>query len=215
MAKQLQLRRGTPAQNAAFTGAVGELVAVTGTNTTVVIHDGITLGGHYIASKQYVDENLSNVTSFVATATTATLGLVKIGNGLTITNDGLLSGDITYEFSQILTITNDWQDVGINASQLLTGTYIVQIKANDYAVGGGHHSEYYSATMSWYGEDTNSILFDEVPMHRAGNGPGSGALFLRVQRTLSADANDMKLQIGGITNNSSPSLYVFKFRKIL
>jgi len=215
MAKQLQLRRGTEAQNAAFTGAVAELVAITGTNTTVVLHDGVTLGGHYIATRQYVDENLSNVTSLVSTATTATLGLVKIGSGLTITNDGLLSGDVTYEFSQILTITTDWQDVGINADQLPTGTYIVQIRANDYTVGGGHHSEYYSATMSWYGADTDSTVFDEVPMHRAGNGPGSGALFLRVQRTLSADANDMKLQIGGITNNSSPSLYVFKFRKIL
>lgn len=215
MAKQLQLRRGTPAQNAVFTGAIAELVAVTGTNTTIALHDGVTPGGHYIATRQYVIENLSTVTSIVSTATTSTLGLVKIGNGLTITNDGLLSGDTTYGFDQILTITTDWQDVGINAGQLPTGTYIVQIKANDYTVGGGHHSEYYSATMSWYGEDTDSTVFDEVPMHRAGNGPGSGALFLRVQRTIAANTDDMKLQIAGITNNLNPSLYVFKFRKML
>lgn len=147
-------------------------------------------------------------------ATTTSLGGIKVGSGLTIIEDGTLSTDRIYEFSQMLTITTDWQDVGVNADQIGTGTYIIQVKANDYNVGGGHHSEYYSATMSWYGASTNSTVFDEVALHRAGNGPGTGALFLRVQRTENS-ANNLKLQISGITDNTGSSLYVFKLRQML
>ena len=148
-------------------------------------------------------------------ATSTTLGGIKIGSGLTISDDGTLTNDRVYEFSQMIQITSDWQDVGVSADQLATGTYIVQIKANDYTVGGGHHSEYYSATMSWYGQSTDSTIFDEVPLHRAGNGPGSGALFLRVLRTDSTVTEKLKLQIAGITDNTGTSLYVFKFRLML
>lgn len=53
MATQLQLRRGTAAQVAAFTGAVGELTADT-TNSRLVLHDGVTAGGKPQASEAYV-----------------------------------------------------------------------------------------------------------------------------------------------------------------
>lgn len=45
MSTQIQLRRGTTAQHAAFTGAAGE-VTVDTTKNTVVVHDGSTAGGH-------------------------------------------------------------------------------------------------------------------------------------------------------------------------
>ena len=44
MAKQLQLRRGTTAEHASFTGAVGE-VTVDSDKDTIVVHDGYTVGG--------------------------------------------------------------------------------------------------------------------------------------------------------------------------
>jgi hypothetical protein len=44
MTEQLQLRRGTAVQVAAFTGAQGEVVVDT-TNNRVVVHDGSTAGG--------------------------------------------------------------------------------------------------------------------------------------------------------------------------
>jgi hypothetical protein len=47
MSTQLQLRRGTTAQTAIFTGAVAEVTVDTDKNT-LVIHDGVTQGGHYI-----------------------------------------------------------------------------------------------------------------------------------------------------------------------
>ena len=50
MAQQIQLRRGTTAQHAAFTGALGEITVDT-TKHTVVVHDGSTLGGFPLAQE--------------------------------------------------------------------------------------------------------------------------------------------------------------------
>ena len=46
MAKQLQLRRGTTAQHATFTGAVGEITVDTAKNTVVVHPGSVSGGGH-------------------------------------------------------------------------------------------------------------------------------------------------------------------------
>lgn len=128
---------------------------------------------------------------------------------ITVNKDGV------YEATAILTITEDWQDTPIKAAYIPTGTYIVQIKANDSAVGGGHTNEYYSGVMSWYSDNTDSVVFDEIVMHRAGAGVGSGTLFLRVIRTETADTDDLKLQVAGTTTNSGVSSYTFKFRRLL
>ena len=53
--RKVQLRRGTGAENDAFTGAVGEITVNT-TNNTIRVHDGATLGGSETALT-----NLSNV----------------------------------------------------------------------------------------------------------------------------------------------------------
>ena len=45
MAKRLQLRGGTTAEHSTFTGAVRELT-VDIDKDTVVVHDGVTVGGH-------------------------------------------------------------------------------------------------------------------------------------------------------------------------
>ena len=51
MATALQLRRGTTAQHASFTGAAGEVTVDTDKNT-VVVHDGSTAGGYALAVEQ-------------------------------------------------------------------------------------------------------------------------------------------------------------------
>ena len=58
MAKRLQLRRGTTAQNDTFTGAVGE-VTVDTTKDVPVVHDGVTVGGHPVASRANADGTIS------------------------------------------------------------------------------------------------------------------------------------------------------------
>tara|TARA_B100001113_G_C21023468_1_gene584593 strand:+ start:386 stop:610 length:225 start_codon:yes stop_codon:yes gene_type:complete len=47
MAVTVQFRRGTAAENNAFTGAAGEL-SVNTTNNSIRVHDGSTAGGHEV-----------------------------------------------------------------------------------------------------------------------------------------------------------------------
>ncbi len=62
MAEQLQLRRGTTAENNAFTGAVGE-VTVDTTLNELRVHDGSTAGGHTVGGGGAADlDDLGDVT---------------------------------------------------------------------------------------------------------------------------------------------------------
>lgn len=61
-ATQIQLRRGTAAQVASFTGAAGELTPDM-TNFRLVLHDGSTLGGRPQASEAYVQSQIAAFTS--------------------------------------------------------------------------------------------------------------------------------------------------------
>ena len=63
MAKQLQLRKGTATEHNSFTGAVGE-VTVDTTKDTLVVHDGVTVGGHPVASKANADGTINQLISF-------------------------------------------------------------------------------------------------------------------------------------------------------
>ena len=58
MAKRLQLRRGTTAQNNAFTGAVGEVSVNTDTEV-LVVHDGVTVGGFPVAARANANGTIS------------------------------------------------------------------------------------------------------------------------------------------------------------
>lgn len=61
-------RRGTAAQVAAFTGAAGEVVIDT-TNNTLVVQDGVTVGGFPVAlSSSNVGGSATQVAKFTATA---------------------------------------------------------------------------------------------------------------------------------------------------
>ena len=71
MANRLQLRKGTTAQNTAFTGAIGELTYDT-EKKQLRVHDGSTVGG------KVVDDPTQNVTSQVSNATETTAGKAKI-----------------------------------------------------------------------------------------------------------------------------------------
>ena len=70
MAIQIQLRQGTTTEHNTFTGAVGE-VTVDTTKDTLVVHDGVTVGGTVLAK-------VSEVPSLVPQATEAVTGKAKI-----------------------------------------------------------------------------------------------------------------------------------------
>ena len=55
MSRQIQIRRGTAAENNAFTGAIGEVTMDT-TNKTLRVHDGTTTGGTVLAKKSEIPD---------------------------------------------------------------------------------------------------------------------------------------------------------------
>ena len=124
--------------------------------------------------------------------------------------------DQIYTASVSLTVTTSWQDTTVNAAELATGTYIVQVYTDDHGTNSiGHYTEYYSGIMSWYSSNTNSTETDEIILHRAGHAPNHGDIFLRTERTASADTSDMNLQIKTSNNASGAATYVFKFRRMI
>ena len=59
MAIQIQLRQGTTTEHNTFTGAVGE-VTVDTTKKTLVVHDGLTVGGTPLATSADLSTNIIN-----------------------------------------------------------------------------------------------------------------------------------------------------------
>ena len=58
MSRQIQIRRGSAAENDAFTGAIGEITMDT-TNKTLRVHDGTTTGGTTLAKQSEVSSGLA------------------------------------------------------------------------------------------------------------------------------------------------------------
>ena len=177
---------------------------------------------NYIYAKRLYDSN--DTTYYVDPSDTGTsvkaAGKVE-HKGLTMT-DGT-SVDQVKEYSMTFQLTaNTWTDTGINATDLTTGTYAVQVYVDDYVVGGQHYTEYYSGMMSWYSENTNTTHVDEIVLHRAGHGPNNGDIQLRTERTLSADTNDLMLQVkhnlsytAALDGTTTGKKMIFKFRRLI
>lgn len=82
MAKRLQLRRGTTVQNNAFTGAEGELTYDTQKNT-LVVHDGLTVGGTPLATSADLSTNIINYLPLAYPKSTPPTGyLVLMGQAI-------------------------------------------------------------------------------------------------------------------------------------
>lgn len=124
-----------------------------------------------------------------------------------------VGADIT-TISKTLTLTTDWQDTGIAGTDLATGSYLMQLFANDVGAGGTNSNEYYTGSMSWYAGTTSSsteMPTDEIVLHRAGAG-GDGSLYLRTYRT---NGGALKLQIYANQPNVSAANYIFKFKRMM
>jgi hypothetical protein len=205
----------------------GTLATLTGTETfTNKTLTTPTINGGALSGTLSGAFTLSGIVTFSNTtdATTTTSAAVVLAGGLAvakkITHSGLVptSGsdiDQVLTFTKTLTLSTDWQNVGISNDNLATGTYCIQLYANDLSAGGTNSNEYYSGIISWYSGTTGSSLelpTDEIVLHRAG-GSGTGALYLRTNRT--TGATNLNLQMYSNTANASSSNYVFKFRRII
>lgn len=85
MTKQVQLRRGTAAEHAVFTGAVGELTIDT-TNDIAVVHDGVTQGGIPLVGT-LAEQKILNKTAIG-------IGTASLDEGLYVTGVSTFRGDL-------------------------------------------------------------------------------------------------------------------------
>jgi len=135
-----------------------------------------------------------------------------------ITHTGLVMTDGT-NIDQIkviqktLQVTDEWMDSGIKSTDLSTGTYIIEVY--DVDDGETNYDETYSGIMSWYSGTTNSTEASEIVLTSAGQSPNDNHIYLRVQRTLASDPDNLKLQIRRDVDLSSAYTYTFKFRRMI
>ena len=88
MSTQVQYRRGTNAQNAAFTGALAEITVDT-TNGTLRVHDGITAGGSNIATVSYVTAQIGALSANSISSGTSNVRVVSSGGNVTTSVGGV------------------------------------------------------------------------------------------------------------------------------
>jgi len=100
MATQVQYRRGSAAQNDAFTGALGEITVDT-TNSTLRIHNGVTAGGSgNLATVAYVDAEIGSLSANSISSGTTSVNIPSSGGNVIITVGG--SGIVTFASSGII-----------------------------------------------------------------------------------------------------------------
>ena len=193
-------------------GEINQYYHLTSSQYTDV--EGILAGTVAVPNADKLDNKDSSEFAILTTPTNAFTGTIS-HTGLVFTA-GTNIDQITI-ITVSLTLTTDWQDTGIKNTLLTTGTYAVQLFANDEGAGGTNNNEYYSGIMSWYSGNTNSgveLPTDEIVLHRAG-GSSDGELYLRTYRTSNLDTDELKLQIYSNIANTSVANYVFKFRRII
>jgi hypothetical protein len=174
-----------------------------------------TVGGRYWLTTN--DGIVVSNNQLVVNVNNVTVNTAGFNNSSNTTLQGVLSDfdssiGKTFPFTKTLTITTDWQDVGISGTDLETGSYFVQMFANDSGAGGENINQYYTGTMSWYSGATTAPVMelpnDEIVLHRAGAG-GDAGMYLRTLRD-----SVLKLQIYSNYDNASAANYVFRFKKI-
>jgi hypothetical protein len=101
MASQVQYRRGTNAQNAAFTGALAEITVDT-TNGTLRVHDAITAGGSNIATVAYVTAQIGALSANSITNGTSSVAVIASGGNIRANVGG---STITNTYSSGLAVT--------------------------------------------------------------------------------------------------------------
>ncbi len=175
MATQLQIRRGTSTQVAAFTGAEGEIVVNT-TNDSVHVNDGSTAGGFEMAradlnnvSDTSLNAALTGNTVSALTITTLTLGSTAIT--ATGTEINLLDGvtATTAELNYVDGVTSAIQTQIDAKAPLASPTFTGTVTADALTV------------------DTNTLVVDATN-NRVGIGTSSPSTKLHVGGTAPGDS---------------------------
>lgn len=123
MSKRIQLRRGTTAETSVFTGAVGE-VSVDTTKNTLVVHDGVTAGGHPLMNEMSfgVGNERLDVTASRAkgvTYTNATGALKMVSVRVSLSSVSFNPSAVLFEESKEIDYISDYKDSDIRSVTLI------------------------------------------------------------------------------------------------
>ena len=126
MAIQIQLRQGTTTEHNTFKGAVGE-VTVDTTKDTLVVHDGVTVGGFPVAARANADGTISLIKKDGTSAGTInalglfnnTLTSTNTNQALTAAQGKVLKDTLDTAVSSSFGVGQTWQDL---TSSRVSGT---------------------------------------------------------------------------------------------
>ena len=152
MSTQVQYRRGTGAQNDAFTGALAEITVDT-TNGTLRVHDGIVAGGSNIATVAYVDNAVGSLSADSISNGTSNVKVLSSGGNVAVTVGG--SGIVTFAAAGILSdMGNGVGNIGNATAQF--NTIFAQATSAQYADVAERYladAEYTVGTVLVFGGD--------------------------------------------------------------
>jgi hypothetical protein len=212
MSSQVQYRRGTNAQNIAFTGALAEITVDT-TNGTLRVHDGFTPGGSNVATVAYVTAQISALSANSITNGTSSVAVIASGGniranvgGSTITNTyasglevtGLISA--TGNISGNFILGNGSQLTGIDATSIQSGTSNVRVASSGgnvtTSVGGTANVVVVSSTNVTITGDLSVTGNATLSGNILGDRIQNGTTTIDIQ-TASGNAN---ITVGGASN---------------
>lgn len=192
MAQVLQLRRGTTAQNDAFTGAVAE-VSVDTDRKSLRVHDGSTMGGKEIADLQTAVPLLPAASSV---SSSDTVPVIQSGVARKATKTQILNGIV---------------NANVDAAAAIAGTKIapdfgaqnIRLNDNQYVLWGGNtngiNGNNASNFLAFYTAATERMRIDSSG--NVGIGTSSPAARLNVNAASSADGIRVTVGQGSYSGN--------------
>lgn len=203
MSKTIQLKRGTTAQNTAYTGAVGEITFDTQTKK-IRVHDGSTAGGHEISGGTWggIQGTLSNQTDLKTELDTKInlndVGYIDCGE----VSEGVFSD---YTNSQI-----DALIAAIDSRMNTVSTYISNVNT---VLSMSNMDETYIPVSEWEAQKAELVEILNYTVNAVEVTVTSGSGMVSIMRAIGysksfvLNANDtFKLGIGDIFTSNNVSL---------
>lgn len=161
----LTFRRGTSAQNNAFTGSAGEITVDT-TNGTLRVHDGVTTGGSQLATQSYVTTQLGTLGN-LATEDTVSSSLLADGS----VTAGKLASTLDLTGKTITLPAGVGGKIAAINKFYLNGNTSVSATSSEY--------NFWSVTYSRQYSNSNIWIMSDIPVSEMPNGVWVGS-FLTV-----------------------------------
>ena len=147
MAIQIQLRQGTTTEHNTFKGAVGE-VTVDTDKKTIVVHDGVTAGGHPVAARANADGTISLIKKDGTSAGTInadgmfnnTLTSTNTNQALTAAQGKVLKDSLDTTITSSFGVGQTWKDVTSSRSSGVTYTNTTGKPIQIYIITGTESS---------------------------------------------------------------------------